>query len=58
MDGLFHPFHLVEKKSNPEHALKNYKVLQVVYTQGRIFYYPHGICFRGLHIEKNCFKME
>ena len=40
------------KKSNPEHARKNCKVLRVVYTQGRIFYYPHGICFRGLHIEK------
>ena len=52
MDGVFHPFHLVEKKSNPEHARKNCKVLRVVYTQGRIFYYPHGICFRGLHIEK------
>ena len=52
MDGLFHPFHLVGKKSNPEHARKNCKVLRVVYTQGRIFYYPHGICFRGLHIEK------
>ena len=41
------------KKSNPEHARKNCKVLRIVYTQGRrIFYYPHGICFRGLHIEK------
>ena len=27
-------------------------------TQGRrIFYCPHGICFRGLH-RKHCFKME
>ena len=41
------------KNSNPEHARKNCKVLQVVYTQGRrIFYYPHGTCFRGLDIEK------
>ena len=41
------------KKSNPEHARKNCKVLRIVYTQGRrIFYYPHGICFRGLDIEK------
>ena len=47
------------KNSNPEHAWKNCKVLGVVYTQGGItFYYPHGICFRGLLIEKNCFKME
>ena len=39
--------------SNPEHARKNCKVLQVVYTQERrIFYYPHGTCFRGLDIEK------
>ena len=41
------------KKSNPEHSWKNCKVLRAVYTSGRrIFYYPHGICFRGLHIEK------
>ena len=53
MDSLFHPFHFVGKKSNPEHARKNCKVLRIVYTQGRrIFYYPHGICFSGLHIEK------
>ena len=49
------------KNSNPEHARKNCKVLRVVYTQERIiFYYPHGtyVCFRGLLIENNCFKME
>ena len=47
------------KNSNPEHARKNCKVLRVVYTQGRIiFYHPHGICFRGLLTENNCFKME
>ena len=47
------------KNSNPEHARKNCKVLRVVYTQGRIiFCHPHGICFRGLLIENNCFKME
>ena len=49
------------KNSNPEHARKNCKVLRVVYTQGRIiFYYPHGtyVCFRGLPIENNWFKME
>ena len=34
-------------------------LFRVVYTQGKIiFYYPHGICFRGLLIENNCFKME
>ena len=61
MDSLFYPFHFVEKPSNPEHARKNCKVLRVVYTQGRIiFYYPHGtyVCFRGLPIENNCFKMK
>ena len=41
MDGLFHPFHFVGKKSNPEHARKNCKVLHIVYTQGRrIFTIP------------------
>ena len=41
------------KKRNPEHARKNCKVVRSVYTQGRRkFYYPQGICFRGLHIEK------
>ena len=47
---------LWEKKSNPEHARENCKVLRVVHTQGRIFYYPHGICFRGLHIEKTVLR--
>ena len=51
MDGLFHPFHFVGKKIVI--LKKNCKVLRVVYTYWRrIFYYPHGICFRGLHIEK------
>ena len=41
------------KNSNPEHARKNCTVLRVVYTQGRIiFYYSHGICFRGFLIKK------
>ena len=44
------------KKSNPEHARDNCKVLRVVHTQGRIFYYPHGICFRGLRIEKTVLR--
>ena len=61
MDGLFHPFHFIEKKIKriPVHAWKNCKVLRLLYTQGRrIFYHSHGICFRELHIEKNCFKVE
>ena len=51
MDGLiYYPFHFVEKKNNPEGLTSC--------TQGRrIFYCPHGICFRGLH-RKHCFKME
>ena len=28
-----------------------------LYAEGEYFYYPHGICFRGLHRKKN-FKME
>ena len=32
MDGLFHPFHFVGKKSNPEQARKNCKVLRILYT--------------------------
>ena len=28
-----------------------------LYAGKENFYYPHGICFRGLH-RKNCFKME
>ena len=52
-NGWFIPsFPFCGKNSNPEHARKNCKVLRVVYTQGRrIFYYPHGICFRGLLID-------
>ena len=38
IDGLFHPFHFVGKKSNPEHARENCKVLRVVYTQGGIIF--------------------
>ena len=54
MDGLFHPFHFVEKIVILK---KNYKVFRVVYTYWRrIFYYPHGICFSGLHIEKICLR--
>ena len=32
MDGLFHPFHFVEKKRIPVHAWKNCKVLRPLYT--------------------------
>ena len=39
MDGLFHPFHFVEKKSNPEHARKNYKVLRIR-REGEFFAIP------------------
>ena len=57
-NGWFIPsFPFCGKNSNPEHARKNCKVLRVVYTQGRrIFYYPHGICFSGLYIEKTVLR--
>ena len=58
MDGLFHPFHFVEKQYSKTRS-EELQGLTSVYTQGRtIFYYSHGICFRGLLIENNCFKME
>ena len=56
MDGLFHPFHFVE---NIVILKKNYTVLRVVFSYWRrIFYYPHGICFRGLHIEKIVLRLN
>ena len=58
MDGLFHPFHFVEKQYSRTRS-EELQGLTSVYTQGRIiFYYSHGICFRGLLIENNCFTME
>ena len=39
MDGLFHPFHFVEKKSNPEHARENCKVLRIR-REGEFFAIP------------------
>ena len=58
MDGLFHPFHFVEKQYSRTRSAE-LQGLTSVYTQGRIiFYYSHGICFRGLLIENNCFNME
>ena len=39
MDGLFHPFHFVEKKSYPEHARKNCKVLRI-HREGEFFAIP------------------
>ena len=43
------------KNSNPEHARKS-----CIYAGKDNFLLsrPHGICFRGLLIENNCFKME
>ena len=52
MDGLFHPFHLVGKKSNPEHARKNCKVLRVIRREKFFTILIYGICFIGLHIKR------
>ena len=45
------------KKNNPEHARKNFKVLQVVRREGEFFTLPTVFALEG-SIEKNCFKME
>ena len=57
MEGLvYYPFPFLEKK-NPEHALKNFKVLRVVRSEGKLFTIPTVFPLEG-SIERNCFNME
>ena len=53
MDGLFHPFHFVEKKSNPEHARENCKVLRIR-REGEFFAIPTVFALED-SIEKKLF---
>ena len=46
---LIPPFTLTEKLLC-EHARKK------LYADGEYFYYPHGICFRGLHRKKTILR--
>ena len=50
MDGLvYYPLHFVEKDLNTLGRIaRSYEL----YTGKENFYYPNGICFRGLHRKK------
>ena len=57
MDGLvYYRFHFLGKK-NPEHALKNFKVLRVARSEGELFTIATVFPLEG-SIERNCFNME
>ena len=54
---VYYPFYFVGKKvilNTLERIARSYKLQ----ADGEYFYYPHGICFRGLHGKKNRFEME
>ena len=52
MDGLFHPFHLVEKTVILNTLGRIVRSYELYMRREEFFYYPDGICFRGFHTEK------
>ena len=48
---VYYPFYFVGKKvilNTLGRIARSYEL----YAEGEYFYYPHGICFRGLHRKK------